>query len=304
MAKNILITGASGLVGTRLTQVLRAEGHRVSHLGRTARAGDVPSFVWDIAKRHADPAAFENTDLIIHLAGAGVADKRWTAARKQEILDSRTQSSQLLYDSLRTRPHRVTAVVSASAVGYYGFDTGDAWLTEEGKPGTDFLADVTQRWEQSVEPIASLGIRVAKLRIGIVLSTEGGALAQMAKPIKMGLGAPLGSGHQYLSWIHIDDLCQMFAHAATHDSVHGVFNAVGTQPVRNREFTQTLAQVLRKPLWLPPVPAWVLRWGVGEMANIILGGNRVSSEKIQYAGFRFEHRQLESALRHLYAASR
>lgn len=300
MTRNILITGASGLVGTRLTQVLQAHGHRVSHLGRTARTGDVPSFVWDLNKRYADPHAFENTDVVIHLAGAGVADKRWTAARKQEILSSRTQSSQLLYESLRTGAHRVKAVVSASAVGYYGFDTGDAWITEESSPGTDFLADVTQRWEASVDAIGSLGIRVAKLRIGIVLSTQGGALTAMAKPVQLGVGAPLASGHQYLSWIHIDDLCQMFAHAATHEGVQGAFNAVGMQPMRNREFTRTLARVLRKPLWLPPVPAWALRVIVGEMANIITGGNRVSAEKIQATGFAFRYRELEPALRHLY----
>jgi uncharacterized protein len=302
MVKNILITGASGLVGTQLTRHLQTQGFSVSHLGRTKRSGTVPSFVWDIDKDYADPDAFKNAEVVIHLAGAGVADQRWSEARKKEILESRTKSSQLLWKTLHTTPHHVKAVVSASAVGFYGFDTGDVWLTEESKSGTDFLADVTRQWEQCVDQISLLGIRVAKLRIGIVLSNQGGALVEMAKPVKWGVGAPLGTGQQYLSWIHIDDLCNMFIHAATHESVNGACNAVGMQPVQNETFTRLLGQVLKRPLWLPNVPPVVLKVLVGEMANIILGGNRVSAEKIKNTGFVFQHTDLELTLKQLYSA--
>jgi uncharacterized protein (TIGR01777 family) len=302
MVKNILITGASGLVGTQLTRHFQTQGFSVSHLGRTKRSGPVPSFVWDMDKDYADLEAFKNAEVVIHLAGAGVADKRWSAARKNEILESRIKSSQLLFETLKNNQHQVKAVVSASAVGFYGFDTGEVWLTEESKRGTDFLAEVTRQWEQSVDQISSLGIRVAKLRIGIVLSTQGGALVEMAKPVKWGLGAPLGTGQQYLSWIHIDDLCHMFIHAATHESVSGAFNAVGTQPVQNETFTRLLGQVLKRPLWLPNVPPIVLKALVGEMANIILGGNRVSAEKIRNTGFVFQHADLETTLKQLYSA--
>ena len=182
MVKKILITGASGLVGKRLTELLLQKGYQVSHLGRSKKGGSVPSFLWDVEKEVIDSAALADVDTVIHLAGAGVADKRWTSKRKSEILESRTKSTALLFDALKREKHQITTFISASAVGYYGFGLSDEVFTEESKPGSDFLAQVTRQWEEEVDKITLLGIRVVKLRIGIVLSEKGGALAEMAKP--------------------------------------------------------------------------------------------------------------------------
>jgi len=222
MSKKILITGASGLIGSRLTELLLQKGYQVSHLGRSKKTGSVPSFIWDVDKGVLDQQALEGVDTIIHLAGAGVADKRWTESRKKEILESRTKSSLLLYNTLANTNHTVKSVVSASAIGYYGFGFGEEVFTEVSQPGNDYLAQVVKEWEESVDKISSLNLRLVKLRIGIVLSDKGGALVEMAKPIRLGIGAALGTGKQYLSWIHLDDLCAMFIKAVEdeHYKVH------------------------------------------------------------------------------------
>jgi uncharacterized protein (TIGR01777 family) len=299
MEKHILITGASGLVGTRLTNLLLAKGHDVSHLGRSKKPGKVKTYVWDIEKFAIEPGALQGVDTIIHLAGAGVAEKRWTKNRKTEILTSRTKSSELLYSELKKGTHTVTAVVSASAIGYYGFDDNETLLTELSAPGDDFLAQVTKKWEDEVDQINSLGIRVVKLRIGIVLSDKGGALKQMAAPVKMFAGAPLGTGKQNLSWIHLDDLCAMFIKAAEDGQLKGAYNATGPYAVTNKEMTTAIAKVLDKPLLFPPVPAFVLKVVLGEMADIVVNGSSVSSEKIQKTGFVFQFNSLERALENL-----
>ncbi len=299
MTKKILITGASGLVGKRLTERLLQKGYQVSHLGRSKSTATVPSFIWDVDKGVIDPKAFEEVDTIIHLAGAGVADKRWTASRKKEILESRTKSTALLFNSLKKEKNSVKTFVSASAIGYYGFENSNEVFTEESKPGSDFLAQVTKQWEDEVEKINTLGIRVVKLRIGIVLSDKGGALAEMVKPIKWGVGSPLGNGRQYLTWIHLDDLCEMFIQAADDQKMNGVYNAVGPEWVTNAEMTKAIATVLRRPLWLPPVPGFVLKIILGEMANLVLNGSKISSAKIQQAGFKFQFTKLEDALKNL-----
>jgi uncharacterized protein len=295
MVKKILITGASGLVGTRLTEMLLEKGHHVSHLGRTKKAGRVKSFVWDVEKNEMEEEALAGVDTIIHLTGAGVAKKRWNENRKKEILESRTKSSALLYHVLKKGNHSVKSFVSASAIGYYGFCLDERIFTEESKPGTDYLAQVTKQWEESVDQISELGLRVTKLRIGIVLSNKGGALQEMARPIRYGAGAPLGTGNQYLSWIHIDDLCALFAKAAEDEKMHGAYNAV-CDWVTNKEITKSIAQILKKPLWLPPVPAFMMRIIVGEMAMIVVNGSKVSSDKIRETGFVFQYADLEKAL--------
>ena len=299
MAKKILITGASGLVGNRLTELFLQKGYQVSHLGRSKKEGKVPSFVWDIDKGTIDPQALAGVDVIIHLAGAGVAEKRWTGSRKKEILDSRIKSSALLFNTLKNEKHSVAAVVSASAIGYYGFGLKDEIFTEENQAGSDFLARVTQQWEEEVEKISSLAMRVVKLRIGIVLSNKGGALMEMVKPIKLGAGAALGTGKQYLTWIHLDDLCEMFIKAATDRTMIGSYNAVGPEWVTNIKITKAIANVLKKPLWLPPIPGFVLRIILGEMADIVLNGSKISSDKIQKTGFEFQYTKLEDALKNL-----
>ena len=299
MGKKILITGASGLIGTRLTELLMQKGFQVSHLGRSKKSGAVPSFVWDVDKGELDQQALEGVDTIIHLAGAGVADKRWTESRKREILGSRIKSSTLLYKVLSGTNHSVKAMVSASAIGYYGFGFGEEVFTEENAAGNDYLAQVTKQWEAAVDKISMLNIRVAKLRIGIVLSDKGGALVEMAKPIRLGVGAALGSGKQYMSWIHLDDLCEMFIKAVEDESMHGAYNAVTGDYVTNKELTKLIAQTLKKPLLLPNIPEFVMRIIVGEMAVIVVNGSKISAEKIKKTGFVFMYTNLDQALEKL-----
>jgi uncharacterized protein len=295
MSKKILITGASGLIGKRLTDLLLKKGYQVSHLSRSSKSGRVPSFVWDVDKGEMDSKALEGVDAIIHLAGAGVADKRWSKSRKEEILMSRVKSTELLHNTLLATPNTVKAIVSASAIGYYGFQS-DEELTEESKQGSDFLAKVTNQWEAEADKLTSLKIRVVKLRIGIVLSEKGGALVEMAKPIRWGVGSPLGTGDQYISWIHLDDLCEMFIHAIDTDQMNGAFNAVTGNWVTNEEMTKAIAHEMKRPLWLPNVPTFVLKIVVGEMAAIVLGGSKVSANKIKNTGFKFKYDKLEAAL--------
>ncbi len=295
---NILITGASGLIGTHLTEMLLQKGHQVSHLGRSKKSGSIKSFTWNVNRHQMDEDALHGIDTIIHLAGAGVADRRWTEKRKQEILNSRTRSTQLLFNVLKKENHQVTTFVSASAIGYYGFISNDE-LTENSPAGTDYLANVTKQWEEEVDKIESLNIRIVKIRIGIVLSEKGGALKEMMVPIKFFVGAPLGSGNQYLSWIHIDDLCAMFCKAAEDKNMQGAYNGVGTHPVTNRALTRAIAKALSRPIFLPPIPNFILKLVIGEMADIVLGGSKVSSSKIQRAGFSFQFDNLDKALRDL-----
>jgi len=246
-----------------------------------------------------DEQALEGVDTIIHLAGAGVADKRWTESRKKEILESRTKSSSLLYNMLANTNHTVKTVVSASAIGYYGFGFGEEIFTEESNPGSDYLAQVTKQWEESVDKIRSLKLRVVKLRIGIVLSEKGGALVEMAKPIRLGIGAALGTGKQYLSWIHLDDLCAMFLKAMEDETMQGAYNAVSGEWITNKALTQLIAKVLKRPLLLPNAPGFIMRIIIGEMAVIVVNGSKISADKIKKTGFNFRYSNLEEALESL-----
>ncbi len=298
MSHKILITGGTGLVGSQLTELLLSKGYVVAHIGRSSRAGRLPSFVWDVEKGKFDLQALQGVDTIIHLAGAGVADTRWTEKRKKEILDSRIQSTALLFKILNEGNHSVKTFISASAIGYYGFGMGEEILSEESKPGTDFLAQVTKEWEQAVDKISSLDIRIVKIRIGIVLSEKGGALVEMAKPIRLGVGAVLGTGNQYMSWIHIEDLVELFAKAVLDSRMVGAYNGV-TDWITNNNFTKLVAKTLRRPLLLPAIPAFVMKIIVGEMAVLILNGSKVSPSKIKQLGFEFKFDSLENALEDL-----
>jgi uncharacterized protein len=300
MAENILITGGTGLVGTHLTALLRKKGYHISYLSRRKQTlADIQVYEWDIAKGTIETEAIAKADYIIHLAGAGVADKLWSAAYKKEIYDSRVLSTKLLVEKLATVPNKCQAFIQASAIGYYGLDTQERWIEENAPAGTDFLAQVTHDWEQAAGAIVGLNIRHALIRIGVVLCEEGGALPKLSLPVKMFVGAAVGAGTQYISWIHIEDLCEMFAKAIENEAWQGAYNASAPNPVTNLEMTKAIGKVLSRPVFLPNVPAFVLRMGMGEMANIVLGGNRTSCQKAEKAGFKFVYPQIEAALRSL-----
>ena len=301
MKERVCISGGTGLIGTAISQVLTRSRYSVSYLSRKKQNGDERNIInWNIQKQTLQPGGLDSVDHIIHLAGESIASGRWTVERKKRIRESRIQSTRLLYDTLKNMESRPRTFVAASAVGVYGHHTGGVWVDEErNKPGDDFLATVTREWETESQKIRELGIRVVILRMGIVLSKSGGALPKFLMPIKMGVGAPLGNGDQYISWIDIDDLARIFEYGLENHSMDGIYNAVAPDPKTNKEFTRELARKLNKPLILPPVPAFAIRMAMGEMSSMVLGGNRVSSKKIQDAGFRFLYPDLMSSLNHL-----
>ena len=296
--KTILITGGSGLVGTRLSGMLKAKGYTITHLSRGSGDGVYKSYRWDIAGQEIDVEAIKTADAIIHLAGAGVADKRWNAARKQEIYDSRINSTRLLHQYVKEHNPDLGYFLSASAVGYYGWDTGASVVDETSPKGEGFLADVVADWEAETVRFSELSVANGMVRIGVVLSDDGGALVEIGRPIRLGVGAPLASGTQYMSWIHIDDLCSIFIHCLE-NKVEGIVNGVSPSPTTNKALTSALAKKLGRPLLLPNVPKFALKLLVGEMADMLVGGNNVSSKKIENLGFSFKYPYLEVALEDL-----
>jgi uncharacterized protein (TIGR01777 family) len=295
----VLITGGSGLIGTHLTALLTRVGFSVTHLSRAPRTEKTQTLFWSVDKHQISPDALKTRDTIVHLAGTNIGDKRWTERRKQEILRSRVDSTRLLYDELKSREHEIKTFVSASAIGYYGTEDSETFITESRKPGSGFLADVVRQWEEAVDEIATLGIRVVKIRTGIPLTPEGGVLKELAGPVKYYVAAPLGSGKQFLSWIHIDDLVNIYVKAIQDKDMHGPYNAVAPNPVTNREFIYQLAKAMKRPVLLPHAPAIVLKIMFGEMAELVLKGAKISSQKIQAAGYQFRFYNLEDALRDL-----
>lgn len=292
------------MIGRRLTTLLLDKGYVVTHLSRS-RSEDttVRTFLWDVERSWIEPGAFDGIGAIVHLAGAGIADKPWTEERKQEIIDSRVESAALLKQELRAMKNQVKSFISASGISYYG-NSDTKIFSEMDPPGNDFLANVTQLWEQEVEKIKSLDIRVVELRTGIVLSNQGGAMSEFVKPIRWYVGAPLGSGNQWMSWIHIDDLCRMYIHAIENDSLEGPYNAVAPNAVTNREFMKAAARTLHRPILLPPIPSFFLKFLLGEMVYLVTEGSHISPKKIQQAGFRFEFEHLSSALDDLFGKTR
>ena len=300
MKENVLITGGTGLVGKVLAKMLQKEAYQVCFLSRSKKNIEgVEVFQWDIQKQSIEQEAIETADYSVHLAGAGVADHRWTESYKKEILDSRVLSTKLLYDAIKRSANKPKAFLAASAVGIYGFDSGTDFVDENSPQGKDFLAEVTKKWEQESLKIKELGLRTAIFRIGIVLSAEGGALPKIMQPIQFFAGAVLGSGRQYMSWIHIEDLAKMFLFAIKNSQIKGIYNAVGNLPVTNAEFTKAVAKTLGKPLFLPNVPSFALKLMLGEMAVMVTGGNRVSNQKIVDSGFQYKFDTLEEALKDL-----
>ncbi|AYA38669.1 TIGR01777 family protein [Hymenobacter oligotrophus] len=299
--RKVLISGGRGLIGMRLSEMLIDAGYEVAHLSRQTGRGHYCSFRWDPSAGQIDEAAIGYADFIVNLAGASVSDEKWSEERKHEIMSSRVGGTNLLARELRERPHHVKAFISASAIGIYG-DADDRMLTEETPPAPadDFLADVATQWERAAQQVQDLGIRTVITRIGIVLSDEGGALPSIARPVKLMAGAALGSGRQYMSWVHIDDLCRLLIQMMEEPEWQGTYNAVSPHPVTNKEFTSTLADVLHRPLVLPKVPEFGLKLLMGEMSEIVLASQRVSAQKVMEQGFKFEHPHLREALESFY----
>jgi hypothetical protein len=274
--------------------MLQEKGYETAVLSRQ-KTGKVRTFFWDPKAGFVDPEALAWADAIVHLAGANVAEGRWTAARKKEILESRIIGTETLQKALAQHPHQIHRVVAATAIGWYG-DTGDDWADEQSPAGQGFLASVCKEWELAVGRFASLGMRTVMIRVGVVLSPRGGALVEMAKPVKLFAGAALGSGQQYVSWIHEDDLCSLFIKALEDDKMEGIYNGVAPHPVTNAELTKTIALHANKPLLLPNVPAFALRLMLGEMADIVLESTRVSCSKAEKAGFQFKFAEADDAI--------
>lgn len=297
MSQTVLITGGTGLIGTRLTELLLEKGYEVCYLSRHKQDNPmIPTYLWNVEDQYIENDALSNTDHIIHLAGAGIAESRWNRKRKKELYDSRILSSKLLYEKLKTISNKVKAVISASAIGYYG-NTGDQLITEEAPAANDFLGNLCRDWENAIRQVEELNIRVVILRIaGMALTRKGGGLPKMAQPIKYFIGAPLGSGRQYLSWIHLDDLCKMFIRALENDEIKGIYNAVAPEPVTNAQLTKAIAKKLHRPLLLPNIPKFVLKIILGEMGGILVGGSKISSAKIREKGFQFQYPKLREAL--------
>jgi uncharacterized protein (TIGR01777 family) len=301
MSKHILLTGGTGLIGRKLTDLLLSKGYQVNHLSRTPGTNpEVNTFLWDVNKGQIDEQCIAGVDTIVHLAGANVGDGRWTEKRKKEIIESRTKSIGLIYKLLKAKPqHTVKSVISASGISFYG-DRADNLLTETSAPGTDFLANVSLQWEHAVDAGESLGLRLAKFRTGIVLDANGGALPVIARPIKLGLGAALGNGKQWVSWIHLQDAIDMYLYAIENENIAGDYNMIAPHPVTNKQLTAAIAKELHRPLWLPKVPGFALDLALGEMAGMVLSSQKASAQKIEDAGFKFKYPTLIWALKDIY----
>jgi len=299
MQKNVLITGGTGFIGRYLTEKLLERGYTVSILTRNSQPNTnrVSYYIWDVSTQSIEESAVRNADFIIHLAGENIAEKRWTAKRKTAILDSRVQSTRLIYDTLKKLNKRIDAFVSASGIGYYGAVNGEGICTENTLPANDFVGMVCQEWEKSADLMANLGIRTVKIRTGLVLGKEEGILKKLNPIFKKGLGSSLGSGKQYMPWIHVHDLCMMYIEAIENGKMNGVYNATINDSTTNLIFSKDLANSYGFSIWLPNVPAFLIRLMLGERAVLLLTGRRVSSDKIKKLGFRFQFKNLKKALK-------
>ena len=302
----VIITGGTGLIGKRLSFMLKAKGYEVvvfSHSKKETTNNNVEIKYWNINTGEIDEEAIKKADCIVHLAGANVAGKRWTNSRKQEIVDSRTKSSALLVKAMREIPNKINAVVCASAIGWYGEDSPkskEKGFNEEAPPSNDFLGQTCRLWEESIDPVTALGKRLVKLRTGIVLSRDGGAFIEFKKSLQVGVASILGSGSQMVSWIHEEDICRMYLYAIENNQIVGAYNAVAPHPVTNKELTLQLAKQMRGNAYIPVhVPRFALHLLLGQMSTEVLKSATVSAKKIQYSGFSFLYPNLAAALQEL-----
>lgn len=299
MKKNVLLSGGSGFVGKHVTNLLVENGFSVSILSRSERQNTeaISYYIWDVSKQYIDEEAVLNADYIIHLAGENIAGARWTSKRKEDIVDSRVQSINLIYTILKKNNKKLDAFISASGVGIYGAINGNEICTENTLPENDFLGMTCQKWEAAAAVIASLGIRTVKIRTGLVLGKGDGFLNKLTPIFKWRLGSALGSGNQYMPWIHIDDLCVIYLNSLNNIRMNGSYNAAVEDATTNTIFSKILAKIYGYSIWLPNVPDFLIKLGMGEMAAIVLTGRRVSADKIKKTGFEFQFTSLEKALR-------
>ncbi|GGE37021.1 TIGR01777 family oxidoreductase [Psychroflexus planctonicus] len=298
-----LITGATGMIGSKLVEQCHDLGIAVNYLttskNKITKTDHYKGFYWNPQNQEIDSACFHEVDAIVNLVGANVAE-RWTTKYKKEIIESRTKTAALMLNALKQIDHQVSYLVSASAIGIYKSSLTKLHTEDEDSEfyNNEYIGHVVQEWEAAVDGFSEIGIDVAKLRIGLVLAEKGGALERILQPINYYVGAPLGSGKQWQSWIHVNDLVSMFIYAVKHQ-LTGVFNAVAPNPVTNKELTKCIAEKVGKPLWLPNVPGFALKFALGEMSTIVLASQLVSSKKIQSEGFQFEYTYLKNTLEDL-----
>lgn len=301
MKEIVLITGASGLIAKELAKKL-GNNYDIRFLTRKKKRDN--EYEWDLEKKIIDESALENVSHIIHLAGANISEKRWTAERKKELISSRIDSAGLLLNTLKKKNITLKSFISASGINYYGTETTEKIYTENDPAGSDFLSEVVVLWEKAADNFTEQHIaeRVVKIRTAVVLSEKDGALKKMLPPIEYYIGSPLGSGKQYMPWIHIEDICSIYELALKNPDMNGAYNAVSPQHATNADLTKKIAEVLKKPLLLPNVPGFMLKLMFGELATAILEGSRASSQKIQGAGFQFKFPDLKEALKDLLKA--
>jgi len=301
MTKKVLITGATGMIGNEIVKICHRQNIAVHYLthskDKLSTEENYKGFYWNPDEKEIDIRCFEGVDTIINMVGATIS-KRWTNSYKKVIISSRTETAQLLKETINQHKFPIKHIVSASAVGVYPDSLTNYYEEDYAGVSDSFLGEVVEKWEAAVDEFKTLGITVAKIRIGLVLSHKGGALPEMVKPIKYGAGAAFGSGDQWQSWIHIKDLARLFVFAVQKD-LEGVYNAVSPNPVTNTEVTKTVAKVLDKPLFLPNIPEFAMKVLLGEMHILLFESQRVSSKKIQSEGFVFKFIHLEAALQDL-----
>ena len=295
--KNILITGGSGFIGNHLTKLLEGKGNSVSWLTRKQNPKvKIKQYLWDYSKRKIEYDCFKNVDAVIHLSGASINGKRWDRKYKQEIYDSRVKSTEFLFESISSIPNKIKSFTSASATGYYPIAFSEKIFSETDLHGKYFLGQTCYDWEKAAIKHSELNIRTTIIRTGIVLTKDSEAFRKMSLPIRLGLGSAIGSGKQFFPWIHLDDLCEIYCKSISDESMYGIYNSVAPEYITNKQFVKAVANYYNKSLWLPRIPSFIIKIVFGELADSILLGNKISSEKIIASGFSFKYRTLETFL--------